>query len=117
MSNEEPMCNGEYAKTLPLPDRYFYCENCRKCKLSDQLPDWDETAKWSNIVNKLDELYPHKLKIWFDESNPPTIKQYPTIKEMIEDACGISYIAGLNDYGVRVQVFERGETYGTMSHL
>lgn len=106
MCNEKPMCDGEYAKTLPLPDRYFYCENCRQCNLADQLPDWDEEAKWSNIVSELDKLYPHKLKIWFGEPNRPIIKQCPTIKDMVEDVCSISYVAGLNDYGVRVQVFE-----------
>lgn len=99
-------CNGEYAKTLPLPDRYFYCENCRECKLSDQLLDWNKEAKWSDIVNKMDELYPYKLKIRVGELNRPIIKQYPTIKDMVEDVCDISYFAGLNDYGVKVQIFE-----------
>lgn len=99
-------CNGKYAQTLRLNDRYFFCENCRLCKLSSQLPDWDENAEWSEMTQQINKLYPHKLKIWFDESNRPIIKQYSTIKEMVEDVCGISYVAGLNDYGIRVQVLE-----------
>ncbi len=106
MCNEEPMCNGEYAKTLPLPDRYFYCENCRQCNLADQLPDWSTEIKWSEIVEQLNRLYPYKIKVWIGEPRNPTIKQYSTVKDMVEDVCGISYVAGLNDYGVRVQVFE-----------
>lgn len=99
-------CNGIYAKTLRLTDRYFFCENCRECPLSEQLPDWDENVEWTDIVEKINSLYPHKVKIWFGESHHPNIKQYATVKEMVEDICGISYVAGLNGYGVRVQVFE-----------
>lgn len=99
-------CNGKYARTLRLNDRYFFCENCRLCKLSSQLPDWDENAEWNEMTQRINELYPYKIKAWFGESNSPTIKQYATIKEMIEDVCGMSYVAGLNDYGVRVQVLE-----------
>lgn len=99
-------CNGKYAQTLRLNDRYFFCENCRLCELSSQLPDWDADAEWSDVVEKMNSLYPYKIKVWFGESNRPTIKQYSTIKEMVEDVCDISYVAGLNDYVVRVQVFE-----------
>ncbi len=99
-------CNGKYAQTLRLNDRYFFCENCRLCGLSSQLPDWDENAEWNEMTQRINELYPYKIKVWFDESNRPTIKQYSTIKEMVEDVCGIGYVAGLNDYGVRVQVLE-----------
>ena len=99
-------CNGKYAQTLRLSDRYFFCENCRICELSKQLPDWDENAEWDDVVEKMNLLYPYKIKVWSDETNRPTVKQYSTIKEMVEDVCGISYVAGLNDYGVRVQVFE-----------
>ena len=99
-------CNGKYAQTLRLSDRYFFCENCRLCELSKQLPNWDENAEWDDVVEKMNLLYPYKIKVWLGESNRPTVKQYSTIKEMVEDVCGISYVAGLNDYGVRVQVFE-----------
>lgn len=99
-------CNGKYAQTLRLDDRCFFCENCRLCELSSQLPDWDENAEWSEMTQRINELYPYKIKIWFGESDRPTVKQYSTIKEMVEDVCSISYVAGLNDYGVRVQVFE-----------
>ena len=99
-------CSGKYAKTLRLSDRYWFCENCRLCELSKQLPDWDENAEWSEMTQRINELYPYKIKVWFGESNRPTIKQYSTIEEMVEDVCGISYVAGLNDYEIRVQVFE-----------
>ena len=99
-------CNGKYAQTLRLSDRYFFCENCRFCELSKQLPDWDENAKWDDVVEKMNLLYPYKIKVWLGESNRPTVKQYSTIKEMVEDVCDTSYVAGLNDYGIRVQVFE-----------
>ena len=99
-------CNGKYAQTLRLSDRYFFCENCRLCELPKQLPDWDENAEWDDVVEKMNLLYPYKIKVWFGETNRPTVKQYSTIKEMVEDVCGISYVAGLNDYGVRVQVFD-----------
>lgn len=98
-------CNGKYAQTLRLNDRYFFCENCRLCELSSQLPDWDENAEWSEMTQRINELYPYKLKIWFEESNRPIIKQYSTIKEMVEDIDGITYAAELNDYEVKVQVF------------
>ena len=99
-------CNGKDAQTLRLSDRDFFCENCRICELSKQLPDWDENAEWDDVVEKMNLLYPYKIKVWFGETNRPTVKQYSTIKEMVEDVCSISYIAGLNDYGVIVQVFE-----------
>ncbi len=99
-------CNGKYAQTLRLSDRYFFCENCRSCELSKQLPNWDENAEWDDVVEKMNLLYPYKIKVWSGETNRPTVKQYSTIKEMVEDVCSISYVAGLNDYGVRVQVFE-----------
>lgn len=100
------LCNGNYAKTLRLSDRYFFCENCRLCDLSSQLPDWDADAEWNDIVEKMNSLYPYKIKIWFGKSNRPTVRQYSTTKEMVEDVCSVSYVAGLNDYEVRVQVFE-----------
>ena len=99
-------CNGKYAQTLRLSDRYFFCENCRLCELSKQLPDWDDNAEWDDVVEKMNLLYPYKIKVWSGETNRPTVKQYSTIKEMVEDVYGIGYVAGLNDYGVRVQVFE-----------
>ena len=99
-------CNGKYAQTLRLSDRYFFCENCRLCELSKQLPNWDENAEWDDVVEKMNLLYPYKIKVWSGETNRPTVKQYSTIKEMVEDVCSISYVAGLKDYGVRVQVFE-----------
>lgn len=100
------LCNGNYAKTLRLSDRYFFCENCRLCDLSSQLPDWDADAEWSDVVEKMNSLYPYKIKIWFGESNRPTVRQYPTIKEMVEDVSSVSYVAGLNDSGIIVQAFE-----------
>ena len=106
MKTMKTKCNGKYAQTLRLSDRYFFCENCRLCELSKQLPDWDENAEWDNVVKKMNLLYPYKIKVWSGETNRPTVKQYSTIKEMVEDVCGIGYVAGLNDYGVRVQVFE-----------
>ena len=106
MKTMKTKCNGKYAQTLRLSDRYFFCGNCRLCELSKQLPDWDENAEWDDVVEKMNLLYPYKMKIWSGETNRPTVKQYSTIKEMVEDVCGISYVAGLNDYGVRVQVFE-----------
>lgn len=99
-------CNGKYAQTLRLNDRYFFCENCRLCKLSSQLPDWDENAEWSEMTQRINELYPYKIKVWFRESNRPTIKQYSTIKEMVEDVYDIGYVAGLNDYGIKIKVLE-----------
>lgn len=99
-------CNGNYAKTLRLADRYFFCENCRLCDFSSQLPDWDENAEWDDIVDMMNILYPYKIRIWFDGSNRPTVKQYSTIKEMVEDVCSVSYAAGLNNNKIRVQVFE-----------
>ena len=99
-------CNGKYAQTLRLSDRYFFCENCRLCELSKQLPNWDENAEWDDVVEKMNLLYPYKIKVWLGESNRPTVKQYSTIKEMVEDVCSIGYVAGLNGYEVRVQVFE-----------
>ena len=99
-------CNGKYAQTLRLSDRYFFCENCRLCELSKQLPDWDDNAEWDDVVEKMNLLYPYKIKVWSGETNRPTVKQYSTIKEMVEDVCGIGYVAGLNDYGVRVQVLD-----------
>jgi hypothetical protein len=99
-------CSGEYAKTLRLADRYWFCENCRLCELSSQLPNWDDNAGLDEMTQRINKLYPYKVKIWVGEPNRPTIKQYSTIKEMVEDVCGIGYVAGLNDYGVRVQVFE-----------
>lgn len=101
-------CNGEYAKTLRLADRYWFCENCRLCGLSSQLPDWDENASLNEMTQRINKLYPHKVKIWVDEPHRPIVKQYATVKEMVEDVCGISYVAGLNDYEVRVKVFELG---------
>lgn len=88
-------CKGTYARTLRLTDRYFFCENCRECPLSEQLPDWDENAEWEEIVEKINGLYPYKVMVWIgNESIRPTIKQYPTIDKMIEDVNNISYIAG-----------------------
>jgi len=99
-------CNGNYAKTLRLSDRYFFCENCRLCDLSSQLPDWDENAEWSDVVEKMNLLYPYKIKIWSGKTNRPTVKQYATIKKMIEDVRIMSYFAGLNNYGIKIQVLE-----------
>lgn len=99
-------CNGKYAQTLRLNDRYFFCENCRLCQLSKQLPDWDENAEWDETARRINELYPYKLKIRIGEPNRPNIKQYATVEEMVEDVCDMSYAAGLNDYGIAVQVFE-----------
>lgn len=99
-------CNGRYAQTLRLSDRYFFCQNCRLCELSKQLPDWDENAEWDDVVEKMNLLYPYKIKVWSGETKRPTVKQYSTIKEMVEDVYSISYVAGLNDSGVIVQVFE-----------
>lgn len=99
-------CNGKYAQTLRLNDRYFFCGNCRLCKLSSQLPEWDENADWNEMTQQINKLYPYKIKVWFGESNRPTVRQYPTIKEMVEDVSSVSYVAGLNDSGIIVQAFE-----------
>ena len=99
-------CNGKYAQTLRLADRYFFCENCRLCDFSSQLPDWDENAEWSEMTQRINELYPYKLKIWIGELNRPNIKQYATVEEMIEDVRDMSYFAGLNDYRIKIQVIE-----------
>lgn len=106
MKKMKTQCSGEYAKTLRLADRYWFCENCRLCELSSQLPDWDKDASLNEMTQRINELYPYKVKIWVGEPHRPNIKQYATVKEMVEDVCGIGYVAGLNDYGVRVQVFE-----------
>lgn len=99
-------CKGTYARTLRLTDRYFFCENCRECKLSEQLPDWDPEAEWEDIVDKINNLYPYKVKVSIGEGHRPTIKQYKTIHEMVENVCGIGYVAGLNDCGCIVEYFE-----------
>lgn len=99
-------CNGEYAQTLRLNDRYFFCENCRLCELSSQLPDWDEDTEWNEMTQRINELYPYKLKIWFGELNRPNIKQYATVEEMIEDVRDMSHVAGLNDHGIKIKVLE-----------
>lgn len=106
MKKTKTKCRGAYAKTLRLTDRYFFCENCRECKLSEQLPDWDENAEWEDIVEKINSLYPYKVKVMVGNEHHSTIKQYSTINEMIEDVCGISYVAGLNDCGCVVKYFE-----------
>lgn len=61
------------------------------------------------MTQKINELYPYKVKIWVGEPHRQNIKQYATVKEIVEDICGISYVAGLNGYGVGVQVFELGD--------
>lgn len=53
-------------------------------------------------------MEPFNFGDWVDEPHRPIIKQYATVKEMVEDVCDISYVAGLNDYEVRVKVFELG---------
>ena len=101
-------CKGTYARTLRLTDRYFFCENCRECELSKQLPDWNPEAEWEDIVNKINDLYPYKIKVLIgDESTRPTIKQYPTINKMVEDICDISYVAGLaHELTCMIEFFE-----------
>lgn len=97
-------CNGRHAQASRLGDRCFFCENCRSCELSKQLPDWDENAERNEMARRTNELYPCKIKVWLDESDRPTIEQRSTIEETIEDVCGIPYVAGLNDCEVGAQV-------------
>lgn len=106
MKKTKTKCRGAYAKTLRLTDRYFFCESCRECKLSEQLPDWNPEAEWEDIVEKINGLYPYKVKVMVGNEPRSTIKQYSTINEMIEDVCGTSYVAGLNDCGCVIKFLE-----------
>ena len=106
-----PRCNGEYARTLKLADRYFYCEDCRDCAWSKQLPDWDNEADYVDTVTKINQAYPYTVKVWTLGETPPVIIQYPTIKDMVEDACSIGRIAGLNNTSQEVEFIEGDDVY------
>lgn len=106
-----PRCNGEYAKTLKLADRYFYCKDCRDCGWSKQLPEWDNNADYVDTVKKINQAYPYKVKVWFGNGTPPTIIQYPNIKEMVEDVCNIGFIAGQIHSGCKIDFIEGDDIY------
>ena len=106
-----PRCNGEYARTLNLVDRYFYCENCRGCTWSKELPDWDNDADYKDIVEKINQTYPYKVKVWFGDGKAPAVIQYSTIKDMVENACGIGYVSGLNDTSSAIEFIEGDIVY------
>ena len=106
-----PRCNGEYARTLSFADRYFFCEDCRDCAWSKQLPKWDNDASPQSIIEKINQTYPYKIRVWTGDGMVPTVIQYSTIKDMVEDACGIGYVSGLNDTGSAVEFIEGDIVY------
>ena len=106
-----PRCNGEYARTLSLADRYFFCEDCRDCAWAEKLPEWDNDASPKDITEKINQTYPYKIRVWIGDGMEPTVIQYSTIKDMVEDACGISYISGLNDTSSAVEFIEGDVIY------
>lgn len=106
-----PKCNGEYAKTLKLADRYFYCEDCRDCDWSKQLPEWDNNADYVDTVKKIDQTYPYKVKVWVGDGRVPTVNQYSTIKDMVEDACNTGFIAGQIHSDCKIEFIEGDVVY------
>ena len=83
-------CNGNYAKTLRLNDRYFFCENCRLCELSSQLPDWDENAEWNEMTQQINELYPYGVMDYTTQAkldsvlNGSNVKSDTSYKKAVE---------------------------------
>lgn len=49
-------CNGEYAKNLSKKDRYYWCEDCTDCKLSEELPAWRYNADPETDIWEGDDL-------------------------------------------------------------
>lgn len=106
-----PRCNGECARTLSLADRYFFCEDCRDCAWAEKLPEWDDEADYKDTIEKIDQAYPYKVKVWLGDGGAPTIIQYSTIKDMIEDTCRVGYVSGLNDTSFTIEFIEGDVVY------
>lgn len=69
------------------------------------------TQSPKDITKKINQTYPYKIRVWIGDGIDPTVVQYSTIKDMVEDACGIGYISGLNDTGYAVEFIEGDVIY------